>query len=57
MASDMERITQRSPALKELALPRRELHGEAVMLGTEAVTAILYWNGKTWVFHEDPAGP
>jgi hypothetical protein len=57
LASDMERITQRSPALKELQLPRRKLHGEAVMLGTEAVTAILYWSGTAWVFHEDPAGP
>lgn len=57
LASDMERITQRSPALEEFELPRRKLRGEAVMLGTEAVTAILYWNGKTWVLHEDPSGP
>ena len=57
MASDMKRVTPRSPEIKELQVPARSLRGEAVYLGTEAVSALLYWNGKTYVFHEDPAGP
>ena len=57
MASDMQRITARSPEVGELQLPRRRMRGDAVYLGTEAVSAILYWNGKKYVFHEDPAGP
>ncbi len=57
MASDMERVSQRSSEVAELQVPRRQMRGEAVLLGTEAVSAILYWNGKTYVFHEDPAGP
>jgi hypothetical protein len=57
MASDMERITPRSRAVRELQLAPRQMRGDAVFLGTEAVDAILYWNGKTYVLHEDPAGP
>lgn len=57
MTSDMERVTQRSKVMKELQVPMRQVRGEAVLLGTEAVSAILYWNGKTYVLHEDPAGP
>ena len=56
-ASDLVRVTQRSRELKELQLSPRAMRNEGVMLGTEAVTAILYWNGKTYVLHEDPAGP
>lgn len=57
IASDMKRVTPRSPEIKELQLPARKLRGDAVYLGTEAVSALLYWNGNTYVFHEDPAGP
>ena len=57
MASDMARITRRSPEVKALQLPPRALRGDAVHLGTEAVDAILYWDGKTYRFHEDPSGP
>lgn len=57
MTSDMERVTQRSRVMKELQVPVRQVRGEAVLLGTEAVSAILYWNGKTYVLHEDPGGP
>lgn len=56
-SGDLERVTRRSKEVTELRVPRRHMRGEAVLLGTEAVSAILYWNGKTWVFHEDPAGP
>jgi len=57
MASDMEVVTQRSKEIKELQVPRRQMRGEAVSLGMEAVPAILYWNGRTYVLHEDPSGP
>lgn len=56
-ASDMQRITPRSKEVRELALAPRLMRGDAVYLGTEAVSAILYWNGRAYVFHEDPAGP
>jgi hypothetical protein len=55
--SDMERITPASEEVKQLKLPKRAMHGDGVYLMTEAVQAIIYWNGKTYVFHEDPAGP
>lgn len=55
--SDMERVTRRSRDVKELQVPVRDMRGEGVSLQTQAVLAILYWNGKTYVFHEDPAGP
>ena len=57
MASDMVRVTQRARIVRYLAVPRAAMRGEAISLGTEAVDAVLYWNGKTYVFHEDPAGP
>ena len=57
MDSDMVRVTQRARIVKDLEVPRAEMRGEAISLGTEAVEAVLYWNGKTYVFHEDPAGP
>lgn len=57
MDSDMERVTQRARIVKDLEVPRADMRGEAISLGTEAVEAVLYWNGKTYVFHEDPAGP
>jgi len=57
MKSDMQRVTARSREAKELQVPRGAMRGDGVQLDTEAVSAILYWNGKKWVFHEDPAGP
>ncbi len=57
MTSDMRRVTARSREAKELQVPRGAMRGDGVQLDTEAVSAILYWNGKKWVFHEDPAGP
>jgi hypothetical protein len=57
MTSDMERIGPRARAVKELQLSPRRMRGDAVLLGTEAVEAILYWNGTRYVLHEDPAGP
>lgn len=56
-ASDMQRVTPRSREIREMQLSPRAMRGEAVYLGTEAVAAILYWNGRTWILHEDPAGP
>jgi hypothetical protein len=53
---DMKRIPQRSKAARELQVPQKNIKGEAVLLGTEAVQAIIYWNGKTYIFHEDPSG-
>lgn len=57
MVSDMQRVTARSREVKELQVPRGAMRGEAIYLDTEAVSAVLYWNGKKYVFHEDPAGP
>jgi hypothetical protein len=55
--SDLLRVTQRSREARGLAVPRGAMRGEGVYLTTEAVNAILYWDGKRYVFHEDPAGP
>jgi hypothetical protein len=57
MVSDMLRVTPRSREVKELQVPRKDMRGDGMHLDTEAVSAILYWNGKKYVFHEDPAGP
>lgn len=57
MTSDMERIGPGARAVRELKLSPRRMRGEGVLLGTEAVEAILYWNGTRYVLHEDPAGP
>lgn len=57
MKSDMLRVTPRSREVTELAVPRKDMRGDGIHLDTEAVSAILYWNGKKYVFHEDPAGP
>lgn len=55
--SDMERVGQGSQDVKELRVPRRQMRGEGILIGTVAVSAVLYWNGKSYIFHEDPAGP
>lgn len=54
---DMDRVAPDSAAVKALKVPRHAMRGDGVDLGTEAVEAILYWNGKRYVFHEDPSGP
>ncbi|WEF31686.1 hypothetical protein [Pseudoduganella chitinolytica] len=56
-AGDLRRVTRQSKEVKALQVPVRRLRGEGVLLGTEAVDAVLYWDGKTYVLHEDPAGP
>jgi len=55
--NDLQRVSPRSKEVRELQAPSRKMKGDAVYLTTEAVSAILYWNGKSYVFHEDPAGP
>jgi hypothetical protein len=55
--ADLLRVTPRSREVKGLAVPRGAMRGEGVYLTTEAVHAIVYWDGKRYVFHEDPAGP
>lgn len=56
-AGDLRRVTRQSKEVKMLQVPVRRMRGEGVLLGTEAVDAVLYWDGKTYVLHEDPAGP
>jgi len=57
VGDDLQVVSPCSKEVRELQAPSRKMRGVGVSLTTEAVDALLYWNGKSYVFHEDPEGP
>jgi hypothetical protein len=52
----MEKFSRKAKHLRELEVPS-SIKGDGIVVPTEAVEAVIFWNGKTYLFHEDPAGP
>jgi hypothetical protein len=57
VGDDLQVVSPRSKEVRGLQAPARKMRGAGVYLTTEAVDALLYWDGKAYVFHEDPEGP
>jgi hypothetical protein len=52
----MQKLPRHARLLRDLGVPASS-KGDGIVVPTVAVDAAIFWDGKTYQFYEDPAGP